>query len=212
MRLVAGAAAVAVATALALPGAALAHGRGATIALDYRLHLDPDSLSERIEVLAGHEEEALAYLGRAIGALEIEWPSERFARWATLRRTEEEPALAPQPSLAHVRDLIARVRASGLPVELEVEGTQAPLPAGVDLTAYRVIQEALGAPEARAATVRLRYGDDEVALEVTGLGDARPELLGVRERVALYGCDLFAEPVAGSGYAVRARLPVEHVG
>ncbi len=128
-----------------------------------------------------------------------------------LRHDDEELALAPQPSLSHLRDLIARVRAAGLPVELEVEGTQAPLPAGVDLTAYRVIQEALGAPEARGATVRLRYGEDEVALEVTGLGAARPELLGVRERVALYGGDLVAEPVPGSGYAVRARLPVERI-
>jgi signal transduction histidine kinase len=126
-----------------------------------------------------------------------------------LRRDDEELALAPQPSLAHVRDLIARVRAAGLPVELEVEGTQAPLPAGVDLTAYRVIQEALAAPGARRASVRLRYGSGEVALEVTDLGDARPELLGVRERVAIYGGELVAEPVARSGYAVRARLPVE---
>jgi signal transduction histidine kinase len=126
-----------------------------------------------------------------------------------LRRDDEELALAPQPSLAHVRDLIAR---AGIPVELEVEGEQAPLPAGVDLTAYRVIQEALEAPDARRATVRLRYGDDAVALEVTELGDTRPELLGVGERVAIYGGDLVAEPVAGSGYAVRARLPMERVG
>ncbi len=126
-----------------------------------------------------------------------------------LRRDDEELALAPQPSLAHVRDLVARVRAAGVAVDLEVEGEQAPLPAGVDLTAYRVIQEALDAPDARRATVRLRYADDQVALEVTDLGDARPELLGIRERVAIYGGDLVAEPVAGSGYAVRARLPLE---
>jgi signal transduction histidine kinase len=126
-----------------------------------------------------------------------------------LRRDDEELALAPQPSLAHVRDLVARARAAGIAVELEVEGDQAPLPAGVDLTAYRVIQEALEAPDARHARVRLRYGDDAVALEVTDLGDARPQLLGVHERVAIYGGDLVAEPVAGSGYAVRARLPLE---
>ena len=128
-----------------------------------------------------------------------------------LRRDDEELALAPQPSLAHVRDLIARVRASGLPVELEVEGIAPELPAGVDLTAYRVIQEALGAQDARRATVRLRYADDEVVLEVADLGEARPDLLGIRERVELYGGHLVAEPVAGSGYAVRARLPLERV-
>jgi signal transduction histidine kinase len=126
-----------------------------------------------------------------------------------LRRDDEELALAPQPSLAHVRDLIARVRATGLPVELEVEGEHAPLPAGVDLTAYRVIQEALAAPAARRATVRLRYETDQVALEVADLGDTRPELLGIRERVELYGGDLVSEPVAGAGYTVRARLPLE---
>jgi signal transduction histidine kinase len=123
-----------------------------------------------------------------------------------LRRDDEELALAPQPSLTHVRDLVARARASGLAVELEVEGDQAPLPAGVDLTAYRVIQEALAAPHARRATVRLRYGADQVALEIADLGDARPELLGIRERVELYGGDLVAEPGA-----VRARLPLERV-
>jgi signal transduction histidine kinase len=136
-----------------------------------------------------------------------------------LRRDDEELALAPQPSLAHVRDLVARARAAGLPVELDVEGEAAELPAGVDLTAYRVIQEALGgalaAPDARRATVRLRYGDAEILLEVTDVGDARPgperQLLGVRERVAIYHGEVVAEPVDEVGYAVRARLPVERV-
>jgi signal transduction histidine kinase len=136
-----------------------------------------------------------------------------------LRRDDEELALAPQPSLAHVRDLVARAIAAGLPVELEVEGAAAELPAGVDLTAYRVIQEALGgalaAPDARRATVRLRYGDAEIALEVVDVGDARPgaerQLLGVRERVAIYHGEVVAEPVDEAGYAVRARLPVERV-
>jgi signal transduction histidine kinase len=136
-----------------------------------------------------------------------------------LRRDDEELALAPQPSLTHIRDLVARARAAGLPVELAVEGEHGPLPAGVDLTAYRVIQEALDgaleAPDDRRATVRLRYGETHVALEVTDAGDARPgperRLLGVRERVALYGGELVAEPTDGSGYAVRARLPLERV-
>jgi signal transduction histidine kinase len=136
-----------------------------------------------------------------------------------LRRDDEELALAPQPSLAHVTDLIARVRASGLPVELDVQGTQAPLPAGVDLTAYRVVQEALGGaaaePDARRAAVRLRYGEGEIALEVTDVGEAparrRRPLLGIHERVALYGGDLVTEPFEESGYAVRARLPLERL-
>ena len=122
-----------------------------------------------------------------------------------LRRDDEELAPAPQPSLAHVRDLIARVRASGLPVELEIEGAAPEPPAGVDLTAYRVIQEALGAPDASRATVRLFFADGEVA----DLGDARPDLLGIRERFELYGGHLVAETVGGSGYTVRASLPLE---
>ena len=133
-----------------------------------------------------------------------------------LRREDEELALAPQPSLAHVADLVARMRAAGLPVELEIQGTQGPLPAGVDLTAYRILQEALGgaleAPGARRAAVRLRYADDAIGLEVTDFGAAPAEqrrLLGIYERVALYGGDLVAAPVDESGYAVRARLPLE---
>ena len=133
-----------------------------------------------------------------------------------LRREDEELALAPQPSLAHVADLVARVRASGLPVELDVQGERVPLPAGVDLTAYRVVQEALAgaqqAPDPRSAAVRLRYGGTELGVEVTDVGEAPPDgeraLLGMHERVALYGGELVAEPVDGSGYAVRARLPL----
>jgi signal transduction histidine kinase len=136
-----------------------------------------------------------------------------------LRRGDEELALAPQPSLAHVTDLVARVRAGGLPVELDVEGARAPLPAGLDLTAYRVVQEALGGaaeePGPRRAAVRVRYGEREVAVEITDVGDAPASrdrgLLGIQERVALYGGAVVTEPVDGSGYAVRARLPLEPV-
>jgi signal transduction histidine kinase len=137
-----------------------------------------------------------------------------------LRREDEELALAPLPSLAHVGDLVARARAAGLPVELRVEGVERPLPAGVDLTAYRVVQEALGgvleARDARSASVWLRYGEEEVALAVDDAGEAAPgeerRLLGMRERVALYGGELMAEPRGSAGFAVRARLPAEPVG
>jgi signal transduction histidine kinase len=137
-----------------------------------------------------------------------------------LRRDDEELALAPLPSLTHVGDLVARVRAAGLPVELEVQGVERPLPAGVDLTAYRVVQEALGgvleATDARHAAVLLRYGDEDVVLEVDDAGDAAPGgergLLGIHERVELYGGELVAEPRGTVGFAVRARLPAEPVG
>ena len=72
---------------------------------------------------------------------------------------------------------------------------------------------ALQAPGARTAAVRLRYAADQLGVEVTDVGDAAPDgeraLLGMHERVALYGGELVAEAVAGSGYAVRARLPLE---
>jgi signal transduction histidine kinase len=136
-----------------------------------------------------------------------------------LRRDDEELAFAPQPSLAHLADLAARVRAAGLPVDLDVGGEHLPLPAGVDLTAYRVVQEALAgalqAPGARTAAVRLRYSTDQLGVEVTDVGDAGPgserALLGMHERVALYGGELVAEAVPGSGYTVRAWLPLEIV-
>jgi signal transduction histidine kinase len=127
-----------------------------------------------------------------------------------LRRDDEELALAPQPSLAHVADLVARVRAAGLPVELEVEGSAQALPAGLDLTAYRVVQQALGGPfeasAGRRATVRLRYGEHDLVLEV--IEDGAPvlerSLLGMHERVAMYGGELVA-----AGHGIRARLPLE---
>jgi signal transduction histidine kinase len=179
-----------------LVSAALASMVGQAGAAEQLVRSKPEVAERAFASVEDTGREALAEIRRLLGVL---------------RRDDEELALAPQPSLAHVRDLIARIRATGLPVELEIEGEQAPLPAGLDLTAYRVIQEALAAPDAPRAAVRVRYADDEVALEVTDLGDARPELLGIRERVALYGGDLVAGPVAGSGYAVRARLPLERV-
>ena len=133
-----------------------------------------------------------------------------------LRREDEELALAPQPSLTHLADLVARVDAAGLPVDLDVEGERPPLPAGLDLTAYRLVQEALGgaleAPDDRRAAVRVRFAEHELALEVTDVGESPPDgdrpLLGMRERVALYGGELVTERI-GPGYAVRARLPLE---
>jgi signal transduction histidine kinase len=131
-----------------------------------------------------------------------------------LRREDEDLALAPQPSLAHVSSLVKRTTAAGLPVDLHVEGDARPLPAGVDLTAYRVLQAALGGAlehgGAGRADVTVRYGPERVEVEVlddgSGDGDSRL-LLGARERVALYGGDLESGATAG-GHAVRARLPV----
>lgn len=130
-----------------------------------------------------------------------------------LRRGDEDLALAPQPSLRHVDSLVRRVRAAGLPVELDVEGEARELPIGVDLTAYRVVQEALGGAlehgHAGLARVKLTYGSDHVALEVAddGRAPARP-LLGIRERVTLSGGTLRAGARRDGGHVVRAQLPL----
>jgi signal transduction histidine kinase len=180
--------------------AALASMIGQASAAEQLVRIKPDVAERAFASVEERGRDALTEIRRLLGVL---------------RRDDEDLALAPQPSLTHLRDLIARARAAGLDVDLAVEGEPAPLPAGVDLTAYRVIQEALDgaleAPEAGQAAVRVQYADGEVALEVTDAGSGRRQLLGIRERVALYGGELVAEPVAGSGYAVRARLPVERV-
>jgi len=130
-----------------------------------------------------------------------------------LRRDDEELALAPQPSLRHVNTLVKRLEAAGLPVELGVEGEQRDLPIGIDLTAYRVVQEALGGAlehgHAGRAEVKLRYGPDHVELVVADDGEApdRP-LMGIRERVTLSGGQLRAGARRDGGHVVRARLPL----
>ena len=130
--------------------------------------------------------EALAELRRLLGVL---------------RKEDEELALAPQPSLTHIDSLARRARAAGLPVELTVSGAVRALPAGVDLTAYRLVQEALGGARdtghAGRAEVRIAYGDED------GPGRRRRRrrrrtgrrLLGMRERVAVYGGELASAPV-----------------
>jgi signal transduction histidine kinase len=131
-----------------------------------------------------------------------------------LRREDEEIALAPQPSLRHLESLVARARAAGLPTQLEVDGDATELPAGVDLTAYRVVQEALrGAAEqgaAGSARVRLHYDGDHVDLRIDDDGTAPArDLPGIRERVGFYGGQLRAGARRDGGHSVRARLPVE---
>jgi signal transduction histidine kinase len=136
---------------------------------------------------------------------------------------EPQSSLAPVPGLADLDTLLAQVAKAGLAVKLRVEGTRPELPAGVDLSAYRIVQEALTnvvkhAGPARAQVV-VCYGDQEVAVEVTDngkgvapAGDGRTAkvghgIIGMRERVALFGGDLEAGPRPGGGFRVAARLP-----
>jgi signal transduction histidine kinase len=166
-------------------------------------------LAQRDPAQAGAAFQAVETTGR-------EALTEIRALLGVLRREDEELALAPQPSLRHVASLVARARAAGLPTELEIDGVVRDLPAGLDLTAYRVVQEALrGAAEqgaAGAATVRLHYANDYVDLRVDDDGSwPVRELPGIRERVGFYGGQLRAGARRDGGHSVRARLPLEGV-
>ncbi len=137
---------------------------------------------------------------------------------AMLRDSDEPGALAPQPGLAAVPALVDDARASGLAVELQVEGERRHLPAGLDLAAYRIVQEALTNvrrhASASAVVVGLTYGEADVRIDVVddGVGAVDPSgghgIVGMRERAALYGGRVEAASVNGSGFAVRAVLPL----
>jgi signal transduction histidine kinase len=171
------------------------------------LPTDPATAHEAFDVIESTSTQALGEMRRLLGLL----------------RDDDGVAFAPQPTLARLDELAAEVRAAGLEVAVSVEGEAAPLPPGVDVSAYRIVQEALTnalkhAGPARAF-VRVTYDDDAVLVEVTddGLGAAAPALngvesgghglVGIRERVAIVGGSLDAGPRVEGGYAVRARLP-----
>ena len=132
----------------------------------------------------------------------------------------------PQPTLHDIPDLVARLRATGMPVDLRVEGAVKSLPAGLELTGYRVVQEAMTNALKHAGQVpvdvRLRYEPNWLDIEVTDQGPTdsrRPVngqdsgshgLVGMRERVSLYGGTIDTGPTAGGGgFSVHARIPLE---
>lgn len=150
--------------------------------------------------------EALAELRRMLGVL---------------RKEGEGAALAPQPGLAQLPDLVDKARAAGLPVRLIVDGDPVAVPVGLDIAAYRIVQESLtnAAKHAcgAAVTATIRYGEHDLEIEVVdGGGQALPVaasgsgqgLIGMRERVSLFGGTFDAAPRGGGGFAVRARLPL----
>jgi len=172
--------------------------------------LRPEQEQEREALLAVERtgREALAEMRRVVGAL---------------RDADESPALSPRPSLSRIDKLVAQARDTGLPVDLEIEGEPIPLPAGVDLTAYRLVQEGLTNTikhaAARHAEVRVRYDPGHVEIEVCDDGrgvhsadstssDGGHGLVGMRERVSIYGGELEAGPRSGGGFQLRARIPV----
>jgi signal transduction histidine kinase len=168
------------------------------------LELDQEQVSEALQVVEQTGREALAEMRRMVGVL---------------RHAEEAPALAPQPSLGEIERLVQHARDRGLPVELSVEGDPVDLPTGIDLTAYRLVQEgltnAIKHARAQQAEVLIRYEDGHVELTVSddgsGGGDGGGSghgLVGMQERVQVYGGELEAGPRPEGGFRLRARLPV----
>jgi signal transduction histidine kinase len=136
-----------------------------------------------------------------------------------LRTEADRPDLHPQPGLTTIQQLVEQIRTAGLPVDLAVEGEPVELPPGVDLAAFRIVQEALTNTLEHAgpahAWVRVRYGAGELELTVSNDGQTTAAdadgygLVGMKERVNLYGGTLEAGPREGGGYSVSARLPLE---
>ena len=175
------------------------------------LDRDPAAAREALSSIEGVGRQALADMRRSLGVL---------------RGSEGQPVgTTPQPTVADLADLVDQTTRAGLTVELAVEGEPRPLPSGVGLTAYRIVQEALTNALRHAgpatACVRLRYGADDIELEVRddGRGAAMalevPDrrtghgIAGMRERVQLYGGELRVGDRSGGGFAVWARIPVE---
>jgi len=165
---------------------------------------------------------------RALDAIELtntQALSDMRRLLSLLRDAEDGPQLGaqlgPQPSLQHLDLLVDKVRSSGLPVELEVTGDRVEVPPGVDLSAYRIVQEALTnvlkhAGAGATAKVDVSYGGDALDIAVVDDGQVRSNgggrghgLLGIRERVSVVGGRVDAGPTGSGGFAVRARLPYE---
>jgi signal transduction histidine kinase len=193
----------------------------------------PDEAETALRAVEGAGRDAMTELRHLLGLLA---PSpdgdDRAERYAE----EDVSGLAPQPSLSQLGTLVDRIAFAGLPVEVHVSGEPRPLPPGIDVTAYRIVQEALTNAlkygDGGRATVTVRYADHSLRVEVlnsgpsvlsagsasTGAGPgirnrqddgAGRGLIGLRERVAVYGGHFDARRRIGGGYRVRARIPLE---
>jgi signal transduction histidine kinase len=168
------------------------------------LQSDPADASDAFAIIERTGQQALDEMRRLLGML---------------RRSDEQLTLAPQPSLKELGTLVEQVRVAGLAVEVIVEGEPRELPPGVELSAFRIVQEALTnslnhAGPARARVV-IRYRADDLELEIADDGPGTGEgsgsgygLIGMRERVSLYGGELQAGRRPEGGYALRVRLPL----
>ncbi|MGJ6961060.1 sensor histidine kinase [Streptosporangium sp. G11] len=172
----------------------------------YAIESDPERARQALGTISTTGRRALAEMRRLVGVLRDD--------------TGAEESHSPQPDLARLGELVEQARASGLPTELAVSGTPRDLPEGEQLVIYRIVQEALtntlkhGGPGTRA-TVEVGFGHDEIKLMIAddgqGASTLRIEgghgLAGMRERAAIYGGTIRAEPRAGGGFQVLARIP-----
>jgi signal transduction histidine kinase len=170
-------------------------------------HKLPDELAEDRDALTGVEKTgrtALAEMRRLLAAM---------------RRDEDDAELSPQPGLDHLDSLAGEVGRAGLPVRLHVDGEPFPLPRAIDLSAYRIVQEgltnALKHAHASSADVTVRYQHDKLGIEVRddGRGPATSDglghgLVGIRERVKIYGGEMSAGTANGGGFILSASLPI----
>jgi signal transduction histidine kinase len=171
-----------------------------------RHHLPPDMAedADALKRVEGTGRAALAEMRRLLGAM---------------RRDGDDLELAPQPGLDGLDSLLDEIGRAGLPVSLHVDGEPFALPQAIDLSAYRIVQEgltnALKHAHASRADVTVRYAPEELAIEVRddGTGDSTSNgvghgLIGIRERVKIYGGEMTAERVNGGGFVLRTRLPI----
>lgn len=170
---------------------------------------DPDKTMQVLANIESVGRDSLAELRRMLGVLRDS--------------NGGESALAPQPGLDDIADAVAQSMDAGLPTELVVSGGPHAVPAGVQLAAYRIVQEALTnvrkhAGESASAVVRITYLDGSITVEITDDGSgamsslaatgAGNGLVGMRERVEIYGGEFTASPRTGGGFSVRALLPI----
>ena len=181
----------------------------------YVLDSAPDQAKKALETISSTGRQALAEMRRLLGVLRT-------------GEHQEGGEYVPQPDVEQIEDLVEQCRGSGLPVDFKIEGTPRPLPSGVELTAYRIVQEALtntrkhGGPNA-GASVRLVYFDDGLGLLVEDDGKGAPHelyeeggvdgrghgLIGMRERIGMVGGTLDAGPRPGGGFRISALLPLK---
>ncbi|WP_181797494.1 sensor histidine kinase [Streptomyces sp. WELS2] len=182
---------------------------------NYVMDTAPEQAKKALETISSTGRQALAEMRRLLGVLRT-------------GEHQETGEYVPQPDVEQIDDLVEQCRSSGLPVDFKVEGTPRPLPSGVELTAYRIVQEALtntrkhGGPGA-GASVRLVYFDDGLGLLVEDDGKGAPHelyedggadgrghgLIGMRERVGMVGGTLDAGPRPGGGFRISALLPLK---